>query len=100
MTHKTLCLTLPFVLLTPLACKPDEPPPTPYQPGTTGMAGAPPVVTPAPTTSAAGTPAPAPTPSTPVPTDPALIAAVTPMLTQLAASQTVAGSKPLGAAVV
>jgi hypothetical protein len=32
--------------------------------------------------------------------DPALIAAVTPMLTQLAASQTVAGSKALGSAMV
>jgi hypothetical protein len=101
MTHKTLCLTLPFVMLAAaIACKPDEPAVSPYQPGPTGAAGGAPIVTPAPSTSASATPAPAPVPSTPVPTDPALVAAVSPMLTQLAASQTVAGSKPLGTAMV
>jgi len=102
MTHKTLRLTLPFVMLAAIACKKtDEPANTAgYQAGTPGGAGGPatgPIVsaTPAPTTSA-----PTPVPTTPVPTDPALIAAVTPMLTQLAASQTVAGSKALGAAMV
>jgi len=104
MTHKTLCLTLPFVMLAAIACKPDEPAATPYQPGTTGVAGGPatgPVATATATaTPAPTTPAPTPAPTTPVPADPALAAAVTPMLTQLAASQTVAGSKPLGAALV
>jgi len=104
MTHKTLRLTLPFVMLAAIACKPDEPAATaPYQAGTPGGAGGPatgPVpsaTTPAPT---ATVPAPAPAPTTPVPADPAVAAAITPMLTQLAASQTVAGSKPLGAAMV
>jgi len=100
MTHKTLCLTLPFVLLVASACKPDEPAVTPYQPGTTGAAGGP-ATGPLPT-AAAGAPAvvPAPAPTTPAPLDPAVTAAVTPMLTQLAASQIVAGSKPLGTAMV
>jgi len=102
MTHKTLRLTLPFVLLAAIACKKqDEPVATSgYQPGNPGAAGAPatPAPTPAPSTT---TPAvtPAPTGSTPVPADPALVAAVTPLLTQLGASQTVAGSKPLGTAM-
>jgi len=100
MTHKTLCLTLPFVMLAAIACKPDEPAASPYTPGPTGAAGAAPIVAPAPTTSAPTTPAPAPITTTPVPTDPAVAAALTPMLTQLAASQTVAGSKPLGTAMV
>ena len=80
--------------------KPDEPAASPYQPGTTGAAGAAPIVAPAPSTSASATPAPARSDARPFPTDPALVAAVTPMLTQLAASQTVAGSKPLGTAMV
>ena len=98
--HKTLCLTLPFVMLVAIACKPDEPAVTPYQPGTTGGAGGP-ATGPLPT-AAAGAPAvvPAPAPTTPAPLDPAVTAAVTPMLTQLAASQIVAGSKPLGTAMV
>src|SRR6478735_10242275 len=45
-------------------------------------------------------PPPAPSSSAPVPVDPALSAAVAPLLTQLGASQTVAGSKPLGSAMV
>ncbi|HKO53332.1 MAG TPA: hypothetical protein VJV79_36740 [Polyangiaceae bacterium] len=101
MTYKTLCLTLPFVMLAAIACKPDEPAATPYQPGTTGAAGAAPTVIPGAVAGApAVAPAPAPAPTTPAPLDPAVAAAVTPMLTQLAASQTVAGSKALGTAIV
>lgn len=102
MTHKTLRLMLPFVMLAAIGCKKqDEPAATPvYQPGMPGGAGAAPVapaVTAAPSVTAAPTatgPAPA------APADPALVAAVTPMLSQLAATQTVAGSKALGAALV
>ncbi|HEY0469632.1 MAG TPA: hypothetical protein VGC79_35825 [Polyangiaceae bacterium] len=102
MTHKTLRLTLPVLLLAAVACKKtDEPVATAgYQAGTPGAAGAAPIATPAPSASVPPAPAPTPAPTTPPPTDPAVIAAVTPMLTQLAASQTVAGSKPLGSAVV
>jgi hypothetical protein len=106
MTHKTLRLTLPFVLLAAVACKKtDEPANTAgYQAGVPGGAGGPatgPVTSATPSATAVPTTsAPAPAPTTPAPTDPALIAAVTPMLTQLAASQTVAGSKPLGSAMV
>ncbi|HET7540364.1 MAG TPA: hypothetical protein VFK05_10855 [Polyangiaceae bacterium] len=109
MTHKTLCLTFagPLVLLAAIACKKqDEPAATAgYQAGTPGAAGAPATgvpVTPAPSaaTPVVTAPPPAPSASAPVPVDPALAAAVTPMLTQLGASQTVAGSKPLGTALV
>jgi hypothetical protein len=103
MTHKTLRLTLPFVMLAAIACKPDAPAATPgYRPGAPGAAGAAPLATPAPTTSVPATPAPAPTPAptAPAPLDPAVAAAVTPMLTQLGASQTVAGSKALGTAMI
>ena len=106
MTHQTLCLTLPFVMLAAIACKPDEPAATPYQPGTTGVAGGPatgPVPTVAPSATAvptASTTAPAPAPTAPVATDPAVLAQVTPLITKLAATQTVAGSKPLGTAFV
>lgn len=100
MMHKTLCLTLPFVMLAAIACKPDEPAVTPYSPGTTGVAGGP-ATGPVPTaTVPPSATVPAPAPTTPAPIDPALAAAVTPMLTQLGASQTVAGSKPLGTAMV
>jgi len=106
MTHKTLRLTLPFVLLAAVACKKqDEPAATAgYQAGTPGAGGAPatgplPSAT-VPAPSATVPTAPAPTSSAPVPVDPALAAAVTPLLTQLGASQTVAGSKPLGTALV
>src|SRR4051812_32850607 len=105
MTHKTLRLTLPLVMLAVIACKKqDEPAATAgYQAGTPGGAGGPatgPLPSATPTTTAVPTAsAPAPSPTTPVPPDPALVAAVTPMLTQLAASQTVAGSKPLGSAL-
>jgi len=101
MTHKTLRLTLPLVMLVALACKKqDEPTATAYQAGMPGAAGAPAT---APTVTAAPTVAPAPTttaPPAPTTPDPSLIAAVTPLLAPLAASQTVAGSKPLGAALV
>jgi hypothetical protein len=100
MTHNTLRLTLPFVMLAAVACKGnDEPPATAYQAGTPGGAGAAataaPTVAPAP--SVAPTVPPAPTTTAP---DPALAAAVTPLLTQLGASQTVAGSKALGTPIV
>ena len=103
MTHKTLRLTIPLVLLAPIACKKqDEPAATAgYQPGALGAAGAPSVL---PSASAGAppvvAPAPAPAPTTPAPIDPTLAAAVTPILTQLGASQIVAGSKPLGSALV
>jgi hypothetical protein len=106
MTHKTLRLTLPLVLLAAIACKKqDEPAATAgYQAGTPGAAGGPatgPVPSAAPTTSAVpSASAPVPAPTAPIPPDPTLVAAVTPMLTQLGASQTVAGSKALGAAMV
>lgn len=109
MTHKTLRLTLacPLVLLAAIACKKqDEPAATAgYQAGTPGAAGAPatgvPVTpTPSASTPVVTTPAPAPSASAPVPVDPALAAAITPLLTQLGASQTVAGSKPLGSALI
>jgi hypothetical protein len=103
MTHKTLRLTLPLVMLAAIACKKtDEPANTAgYQAGAQGGAAGPatgPIASAAPSATVAPTPAPVPT--TPVPTDPAVVAAVTPMLTQLAATQTVAGSKPLGTAIV
>jgi hypothetical protein len=106
MTNKTLRLTLPFVMLAAIACKKaDEPANTAgYQQGAPGSAGGPatgPVVTATPSaTPAPSASAPTPAPTAPVAADPALIAAVTPMLTQLAASQTVAGSKALGSAMV
>jgi hypothetical protein len=101
MTHKTLLLTT-LALIAAVGCKKtDDTPPTTgtYQPGMPGGAGAaavptatvPPAVTAAP---AATTPAPAAT------TDPAVAAAIAPMLTQLASTQTVAGSKALGTAMV
>ncbi len=101
MTPKPLRLTLPFVMLAAIACKKqDEPVATAgYQAGTPGAAGAPASALPS-ATAVPTTPAPAPVPTTPVPPDPALVAALTPMLAQLAASQTVAGSKPLGSALV
>ena len=97
MTHTTLRLTLPFVLLAAIACKKqDEPAATAgYQAGTPGAAGAPAGALPSATAAPAVGSAPAPVSTTPVAPDPALVAAVTPMLTQLAASQTVAGSKAL-----
>lgn len=105
MTHKTLRLTLPLVLLAAVACKKqDEPAVTSgYQAGTPGAAGAP-ATGPLPSATApapsASTPTPAPTTIPPTPVDPALAATLTPLLTQLAASQVVAGSKPLGTALV
>jgi hypothetical protein len=102
MTHKTLRLTLPLVMLAAIACKKTDEPVTTagYQPYAPGAAGAAPIATPAPTSSVPATPAPAPAPTTPPPLDPAVAAAVTPLLTQLGASQTVAGSKPLGSAAI
>ena len=102
MTHTTLRLTLPFVLLAAIACKKqDEPAATAgYQAGTPGAAGAPAGALPSATAAPAVGSAPAPVSTTPVAPDPALVAAVTPMLTQLAASQTVAGSKALGSALI
>jgi len=103
MTHKTLRLTLPFVMLAALACKKqDEPAATAgYQAGTPGAAGGP-ATGPIPSASAGAPPVtPAPIPTTPASTvDPTLAAAVTPLLTQLAASQIVAGSKPLGSVLI
>ncbi len=103
MTHKTLCLTLPLLMLAAVACKGnDEPPATAYQAGVPGGAGAPATTPVAVPTTPAPAPTPAPTTPAPAPTapDPALTAAVTPLLTQLASSQTVAGSKAVGAALV
>jgi hypothetical protein len=102
MTHNTLRLTLPFVLLAAVACKGnDEPPATAYQAGTPGGAGAAataaPTVAPPPTVAPTVAPAPTTAPAAP---DPALAAAVTPMLAQLGTSQTVAGSKALGTPIV
>ena len=101
MMHKTLRLTLPFVMLAAIACKPDEPAATAgYQAGTPGAAGGP-ATGPVPSASAAPSAStPAPVPTTPPPLDPAVAAAVTPMLTQLGTQQTVAGSKALGTAMV
>ena len=99
MMHKTLLLTS-LALIAAVGCKKtDDAPPASaaYQVGTPGGAGAaavptvPPAVTAAP---AATTQAPAAT------TDPAVAAAITPMLTQVASTQTVAGSKALGTAMV
>lgn len=101
MTHTTLRLTLPLALFLALACsKTQDPPATTagYQAGAPGGAGGPatgPVATAAPT---ATTPAPAPAPTTTAPAgpDPALIAAATPLVTALAKTQVVAGSKEMG----
>jgi hypothetical protein len=104
MTHKTLCFSLALAvpLLVAVACKKqDEPAATAgYQAGMPGAAGA--MATAAPTgTVPAPAVTPAPVATTPPPaatTDPAAAAAIQPMLTKLAATQTVAGSKALGAA--
>jgi len=104
MMHKTLRFTLAITLLPLLvavACKKqDEPVATAgYQAGTPGAAGA--MATAAPTATTAPPVAPTPTTPPPAPTmDPAAAAAIQPMLTQLAATQTVAGSKALGAAML
>lgn len=104
MTHKTLLLTT-LVLIAAVGCKKtDDTPPTTgtYQPGVPGVPGGagaaavptatvPPAVTAAPV---ATTPAPAAT------TDPTVAAAITPLLTKLGATETVAGSKALGTAMV
>ena len=102
MMHKTLRLTLPLVMLAAIACKKqDEPVNTAYQAGIPGGAGAAATAAPAVTAPPAATAAPTATaPLPPTAVDPGLSAAVAPMLTQLAAAQTVAGSKPLGAAMV
>src|SRR4051812_15611696 len=102
MTHKTLRLTLPFVLLAAIACKKqDEPVATAgYQPAGTGAAGAAPSALPS-ASAVPTTPAPAPTvPPPPPPLDPAIAAAITPLVAQAGATQTVAGSKALGAALI
>jgi hypothetical protein len=99
MTHKTLLLTT-LVLIAAVGCKKtdDQPPASAaYQAGTPGGAGAPAVpaaTVPPAVTAAPTTPAPAAT------TDPAVAAAITPMLTKLGSTETVAGSKALGAAMV
>lgn len=100
MTSKTLRLLLPFVVLVAVGCKKTDEPVTTagYQPGMPGAAGAAPSAVP--TVTAAPTVTAPPAATTPPPPDPAIAAAVTPMLTQLAASQTVAGSKALGAALI
>jgi hypothetical protein len=105
MMHKTLrfTLALSLPLLAAIACKKqDEPAATAgYQAGTPGAAGAPALGAPTATTEPTVTAAP--TATTPPPaatTDPAAAAAIQPMLTQLASTQTVAGSKALGAAFV
>jgi hypothetical protein len=104
MMHPTLRFTLPLLALPlalAIACKKqDEPTATAYQPGMPGAAGAPALATAAPIATAAPTVTAAPTATAPAPTDPALAAAVQPMITQLASTQTVAGSKALGAAFV
>ncbi len=101
MMHKTLRLTLPLALLAAIACKKqDEPAATAgYQAGTPGAAGAGALPTAAPTATAAPTVTAAPTTPPPAASaDPAMAAAVQPMITALATSQTVAGSKAIGAA--
>ncbi|MEO8904637.1 MAG: hypothetical protein ABI488_19685 [Polyangiaceae bacterium] len=102
MTHKNLLLCLPLVLIAAVGCKKSEdvPPATSYQAGMPGgaggggMAGVAGAGATAPTVTAAPTPPPAAT------TDPAVAAAITPMLTKLGASEVVAGSKPLNAAMI
>ena len=102
MTHHTLRLTLPFALFLALACKKqDEPAATAgYQAATPGGAGGPAVGPATGPVAAAGAPAalpaPAPAPTAPAGPDPALIAAATPLVTALAKTQVVAGSKELG----
>ncbi len=103
MTPKTVLLTVPLVLIAAVGCKKTEDPPiaSSYQAGVPGGAGA--AATAMPTAPAAPVAAPAPTaptPVPPVPADPTISAAVTPLLTQLATTQTVAGSKPVGTALV
>jgi len=103
MTHKKLLLCLPFVLIAAVGCKKsdDAPPATAYQPGVPGGAGAGGIAGvaggAATTTPPVG---PAPTPAPAVTADPAIAAALQPMLTQVASTQVVAGSKPLNAAMV
>jgi hypothetical protein len=100
MTHKTLRFALPLALLAAVACKKqDEPAATAgYQAGMPGAGGAMPM----PSATAAPTVTAAPSATTPPPAstapDPTLGPVVQPMITALAASQTVAGSKPLGTA--
>lgn len=101
MTHQTLRFMLPLALLAATACKKqDEPAATAgYQAGMPGGAGAGGMAATMPT--AAPTVTAAPSASAPPPAasaDPALAAAVQPMITALATSQTVAGSKAIGAA--
>ena len=107
MTHKTLCFhfALAVPLLVAVACKKqDEPAATAgYQAGMPGAAGAPAMATAAPRPCQRRPSRPRPTATTPAPaatTDPAAAAAIQPMLTKLAATETVAGSKALGAAFV
>jgi hypothetical protein len=104
MMHPTFRFTLPLFalpLVLAIACKKqDEPTATAYQAGMPGAAGAPGLATVAPTATAAPTVTAAPTATAPAAPDPALAAAVQPMITQLASTQTVAGSKALGAAFV
>lgn len=97
MTHHTLRLTLPLALFLALACKKqDEPAATAgYQAATPGGAGGPATGPIAAGGAPAALPAPAPAPTTTAPAgpDPALIAAATPLVTALAKTQVVAGSK-------
>ena len=102
MKHTTLLLTLPLALVAAAACKKteDQPPTSAtYQPGVPGAGGA--AAVPTATAAPVVTAAPVATSAAPVATtDPAVAAAITPMLTQVASTQTVAGSKPLGAAMI
>jgi len=102
MTHQTLRFSLGLALLPVLvavACKKQDEPATTagYQAATPGAAGA--MATAAPTATTAPAPS-SPAPAPAATTDPAIAAAIQPMLTQLASTQTVAGSKPLGASFV
>ena len=91
----SVAFTLGFMGILAACAKKDEQPVATagYQPPQSGM----------PTAQPTTAPTAAPTATTPPPaatTDPALAAAITPVLTQLGASQVVAGSKPLGTAAV
>jgi hypothetical protein len=102
MTHKSLLLSLPLVLIAAVGCKKtdDQPAASGYQAGVPGAAGAAATAMPTATVAPVVTAAPTATAAPAATTDPAVAAAITPMLTKVASTQTVAGSKALGAAMV
>jgi hypothetical protein len=104
MTLKTLRFTLPFALIAAVGCKKtdDQPSATAYQAGMPGAAGAP-ATAPTALPTAASTVTAAPAGTTPAPaatTDPTIAAAMTPILSKLGSTETVAGSKAIGTAMV